>query len=199
MKELFAAFNTDFFRALTTLVIPGAIAVSTWSINLILTFTRLTKLVEQNHVETAFILFVAVIFIGLITEDVGARIESLLDCRADRKTEGKHTEEWYAYLKTAFVCEPIGKRYIRTLVTRLKFELGTAVGILIADSGLIVLWIGGFSSCRLSLILLFLSVVIAAYLGLWEAPASHKLLGKARTLMLEQIRVVKASDDHGST
>src|ERR1700682_3826256 len=98
MKELFAAFNTDFFRALTTLIIPGAIAVSTWSVYLILTFERLKKLVEQNHVETGFVLFVAVVFIGLVIEDVGARIESFLDSRADRRTQGKHTEEWYEYL-----------------------------------------------------------------------------------------------------
>ncbi len=191
MKELFAAFNTDFFRALTTLIIPGALAASTWAIQLILTFAPLKNLVKDNHVESAFVLFIAVVFIGLVIEDIGARIESFLDSRANDQTQGKHTKEWYAYLRTAFVCEPIGRRYIRTLVTRLKFELGTAVGILIADTGLVVLWVGGFSSCRLSLILLLLSLSVAAYLGFLEAPASHRLLAKARSEMLDEIRVVK--------
>jgi len=191
MKELFAAFNTDFFRALTTLIIPGAIAVSTWTVYLVLTYEHLKNLIEQNHVETAFVLFVAVVFFGLVIEDVGARIESRLDRRADQKTEGRHTKEWYQYLRTAFTCEPIGRRYIRTMVTRLKFELGTSVGILIADGGLVVLWADGFSSGKLLLILLFLSLVIAAYLGFWEAPASHRLLARARTEMLDEIRVVK--------
>jgi ABC-type proline/glycine betaine transport system permease subunit len=95
-------------------------------------------------------------------------------------------------LKTAFVCEPIGRRYIRTLVTRLKFELGTAIGILVADIGLVGLWVGGFASLRLSLILLLLSLTVAIYLGLCEAPASHRLLGKARSVMLDEIRVVKS-------
>src|SRR6266478_1564461 len=162
MKELFAAFNTDFFRALTTLIIPGAIAVSTWSVQLVLTFDPLKNLVKQNHVETAFVLFIVVVFIGLVIEDIGSRIESFLDSRADRDTQGEHTKEWYDYLRTVFICEPIGRRYIRTLVTRLKFELGTAIGILIADSGLVVLWVGGFSSGKLSVILLLLSLVVAA-------------------------------------
>jgi hypothetical protein len=192
MKELFAAFNTDFFRALATLLIPGSIAVSTWSIELILIFEPLKKLVEQNPVERAFVLFVAVIFVGMVIEDIGSRIESWLDKRADRKTQGKHTEEWYAYLKTAFACEPIGRRYIRTLVTRLKFELGTAVAILVADVGLVVLWAEGFAPPWLSLTLLVLSLVIAAYLGLCEAPSSHRLLAKARTAMLSDLRIVKA-------
>src|ERR1700741_2054858 len=98
MKELFAAFNADFFRALTTLIIPGALAVSTWSVHLVLTFERLKKLVGKNHLETAFLLFIVVIFIGLVIEDIAARIESQLDTRADGKTHGKHTEEWYEYL-----------------------------------------------------------------------------------------------------
>ena len=192
MKELFAAFNTDFFRALTTLIIPGAIAVSTWTIQLVLTFKPLRNAVEQNHVETAFMVFIAAVFIGLVIEDVGARIENFLDGRADDRTQGRHRQEWYEYLKTAFVCEPIGRRYIRTLVTRLKFELGTAIGIVIADSGLLALWVAGFSSCRLTLIVLLLSLVVASYLAFLEAPASHRLLATARTKMLEEIRFVKA-------
>jgi hypothetical protein len=79
MKELFSAFNTDFFRALTTLIIPGALAVSTWSIQLVLTFGPLKNLIKDNHVESALVLFIAVVFVGLVIEDIGARIESLLD------------------------------------------------------------------------------------------------------------------------
>lgn len=192
MKELFAAFNTDFFRALTTLIIPGSIAASTWSVQLVLSFATFRRLVSQNHVEASLVLFLTIVFIGLVIEDIGARIEDRMDKRAIESTKGKHKQDWYAYLRTAFVCEPIGRRYIRTLVTRLKFELGTAVGILIADVGLVVLWVEGFASWRFSLVVLLVSLMIAAYLGLWEAPASHQLLSTARSEMLEEIRIIKA-------
>jgi hypothetical protein len=193
MKELFAAFNTDFFRALSTLVIPGGIAVSTWSIQLLLIFEPLKRLVSQNHVEASLVMFLIIVFAGLVIEDIGARLEDAMDQRAVEATKGKHRQDWYAYLRTAFVCELIGRRYIRTLVTRLKFELGTAVGILIGNIGLIVLWIEGFVSYKFSLIVLMLSLLIAAYLALLEAPASHRLLATARSEMLDKIRVVSSA------
>ncbi len=194
VKELFAAFNADFFRALTTLVIPGSIALSTWTVDLSLRFQALRSLISENHVETAFILFIAVIFVGLVIEDLGARIETSLDKKCDKATGGKHTDDWYAYLKTAFICEPIGRRYIKTLVTRMKFELGTAVGILAADVGLVVLWAQGLLTCGLSAVLLSVSLAVAIYLGAVEAPASHRLLAKARAVMLDEIRFVRPTD-----
>jgi hypothetical protein len=135
------------------------------------------------------------LFVGLVIEDIGARIESWLDNCGDKRTDAKHTKEWYAYLRTAFICEPIGRRYIRTLVTRLKFELGTSIAIFIAAVGVLVLWIEGLSSSKLSLTLILLSFSLAAYLGLCEAPASHRLLAKARAEMLEEIRFVKPKPD----
>ncbi|MGE5053545.1 MAG: hypothetical protein ACM3WP_05210 [Acidobacteriota bacterium] len=191
VKELFAAFNADFFRALATLIIPGSIALSTWAVDLALRFEQLRALVSSNHIETAFVLFLLVVFVGLVIEDIGSRIEARMDGRADRATNGQHTKDWYLYLKTAFVCEAIGRRYIRTLVTRLKFELGTSVGLLIADMGVVVLYVDGFLSLWALIVPLALTFVLAGYLGLVEARSSHRLLAKARTEMLGDIRIVK--------
>ncbi len=192
VKELFAAFNADFFRALATLIIPGSIALSSWSVALVLRFVSLNELVSKNHIETAFVLFLLVVFVGLVIEDIGSRIEAFMDGCADKTTNGQHTKDWYAYLKTAFVCEAIGRRYIRTLVTRLKVELGTSLGLLVADIGLLMLYLNGFLSIPALIVVVTLSVALAAYLGLVEAPSSHRLLAKARTQMLDEIRIVKA-------
>lgn len=127
MKEPFAAFNADFFRALATLIIPGSIALSSWTVDLVLRFERLKTLVSNNHIETAFVLFLLMVIVGMVIEDIGSRIEKQMDTIADNATNGQHTKNWYSYLKTTFVCEAIGRRYSRTLVTRLKFELGTSV------------------------------------------------------------------------
>lgn len=191
MKELFAAFNRDFFRALATLIIPGSIALSSWAVYLVLRFERLKVLVSNNHIETAFPLFILMVFIGLVIEDIGSRIEARMDTSADRATNGQHTKDWYSYLKTAFVCEAIGRRYIRTLVTRLKFELGTSVRLLIADVGVVILYVDSLLSLRALIVFLALSLVLAGYLALVEARASHRLLAKARTEMLGDIRIIK--------
>src|ERR1041385_6491781 len=102
MKELFAAFNTDFFRALTTLIIPGSVAISTWTVHLLLAFASLKRIFDTNPVERAFVLFMVTIFAGFIIEDMGSRVESLMDRRADRESKGQHSSEWYAYLRMDF-------------------------------------------------------------------------------------------------
>ena len=114
-----------------------------------------------------------------------------MDGCADKATDGQHTRDWYSYLKTAFVCEAIGRRYIRTLVTRLKFELGTSVPVLIADAGIVALYLNGFLGLSALIAFLILSFALATYLGVVEARASHRLLAKARTEMLQEIRIVR--------
>jgi hypothetical protein len=191
VKELFAAFNADFFRALATLIIPGSVALSSWAVYVVLRFERLRVLVSNNHIETAFVVFLLMVIVGMVIEDIGSRIEKQMDTIADRATNGQHTRDWYSYLKTAFVCEAIGRRYIRTLVTRLKFELGTSVGLLIAGAGVVTLYVDEFLSLRALIVFLALALVLAGYLGLVEARSSHRLLAKARTEMLGDIRIIK--------
>ncbi len=126
MPNFFSAFTSEVFRPLVTLIIPGAIGISTWFIALLWHFPSLRALVYQNHAESGFVLLLAMTFAGMFFEDMGAHVETHLD--AWRNTQnGKHLENWYAYLRTAFKADPIGRRYLRTLVLRLKFELGIAV------------------------------------------------------------------------
>jgi hypothetical protein len=125
MPNLFSAFTCEVFRPLVTLLLPGAIAVSTWFVGLLWQFPELRKMAFANHPETGFVLVLAMTFAGMALEDLGTRLETSMDRRRDKQT-GKHFENWYAYLRIAFTTDPIGRRYIRTLVLRLKFELGTA-------------------------------------------------------------------------
>jgi len=73
----------------------------------------------------------------------------------------------------------------------LKFELGTSVALLVANVGVIVLCLGGYLSLLELVLFLEVSFALAGYLGLVEAPASHRLLAEARTEMLDEIRIVK--------
>jgi hypothetical protein len=71
-----AVFQSEVFRPIVTLVVPGFFAISTFAI--------------------------------------GGGSE-------------RHREDGFDYLRLAFDEEPVGQRYIRTLVLRLKFELGMTV------------------------------------------------------------------------
>jgi hypothetical protein len=138
VPNFFSAFTSEVFRPLVTLLIPGAIAISTWFVGLLWHFHDLQTLVHNNHAEADLVLVLAMTFVGLVLEDLGARVESWMDSRREDRS-GEQFDNWYAYLRTAFKADPIGRRYLRTLVLRLKFELGTAFAMLIAGCGL--LWL----------------------------------------------------------
>jgi hypothetical protein len=188
MPNFFSAFTNDVFRPLATLLIPGAIGISTWFVALILHFPALKDLVTQNHAESGFLLLFAAIFAGMVFEDFGARYEVQLDKWADGRTDGDHSKNWNKYLQTAFKADPIGRRYARAKVLQLKFELGTAFGMICGGLGLVWLAWLGLSTCAVLIFGLF-CLSFAAW-GFVEAKETHKVLSKTRAALLGDIRVI---------
>jgi len=186
VPNFFSAFTSEVFRPLVTLLIPGAIAISTWFAALMWHFPDFRTLVYKNHTETGLTLFLAMTFAGLVLEDLGAHAEAEFD--SIRNEDGKHLDNWYAYLRTAFNADPIGRRYVRTLVLRLKFELGVAFGSLSAGIGILWFWyigLGGWSV----LVGEFLCISFAAY-GFYEGWSTHYTLAINRANLLEEVRIV---------
>jgi len=136
MPNFFSAFTTDVFRPIATILIPGAIAISTWFIGLVWHFGAIRDL-TSNHTEVSLVLLLAMIFGGMVVEDLGSTYEGQLDDIAKNATHGKHGEEWDQYLRLVFRDSPVGRRYLGTLVLRLKFELGIAFSMLSAALGLL--------------------------------------------------------------
>src|SRR5438105_6201854 len=109
MKEIFSAFGSEVFRPLVTLLLPGAVAISLWSVFLLQRLPALYKFADANHSEFAWAFVFVALFIGLLLEDLGSRVESkILDPRLNTKTEGEHEGRWWRYLRTAYKVEPIG-------------------------------------------------------------------------------------------
>jgi hypothetical protein len=187
MPNFFSAFTSEVFRPLVTLLIPGAIAISTWFVGLLWHFHDLQTLVHNNHAEADLLLVLAMTFVGLVLEDLGARVESRMDSRREKQT-GKQFDHWYAYLRTAFKADPIGRRYLRTLVLRLKFELGTAFAMLSAGVGLLWLWHLGLNGTVVAFSELPCTVFVVW--GLVEAWSTHDTLAKNRANLLGEIRIV---------
>lgn len=189
MPSFFSAFTSEVFRPLATLLIPGAIAVSTWLIALMWHFVALRQLASNNQTETSLIMFLAMTFAGLVLEDVGSHFEVWLDHRADEKHSGEHTICWNRYLRQAFVVDPIGRRYARTLVLRLKFELGVAFGMMSAGLGLLWLDFLGLD-CKVVLVSGSICVLFMIW-NLCEAAQTHKILGQTRSQLLKEICIVR--------
>jgi hypothetical protein len=170
-------------------LLPGAIGITTWAIAILWRFTAVRNLVSGNHAETGFVFFLAMVFAGLVFEDFGARLEDRFDRWADRRTDGEHTKNWKAYLQIAFKSDPIGRRYARTLVLRLKFELGIVFAMVSAGLGLIWLKVLGLSFAT-ALVCGVLCLAFTVW-GFVEAVETHKLLSKTRAGLLGPIRIVE--------
>jgi len=189
MPNFFSAFSSDVFRPLATLLLPGAIGITTWTIAILWKFPAIKSLVSGNHTEAGFVFFLAMVFAGMVFEDFGARWEVLLDRWADSRTNGQHTKNWDAYLQIAFKSDPIGRRYARALVLRLKFELGVVFGMISAGLGLI--WLGVLG-LRCAVLICCGSLCLSfAVWGLIEASDTHKVLSKTRAALLGTIRVIE--------
>jgi hypothetical protein len=189
VKELFSAFGSAVFVPLVSLVIPGLVAISSWFV-LLDRSERIREVVRPNHTETAFVLMLASIFVGTIIDDLGMRIESYwLDRQRDARTKGLHFEEWWAYLRTPFTVEPSGRRHLRNLVARLKFELGVPVGLVFATPGL---WLNQSTHYLPAILITSLASCLFVYL-LLEAASTHEVLGHLRHELLQQAAAAECS------
>src|SRR5215468_5533992 len=111
------------------------------------------------------------------------RIESWwLDAGRERRTQGSHSKEWWAYLRKPFLNEPSGRRHLRRLVARLKFELGVPIG---ATVTLPALWLNPILSASWATGITVLVACVSTYL-LAEAVATHDALGRLRHELLKE-------------
>jgi hypothetical protein len=116
-----------------------------------------------------------------VSEDLGARLEQCFDKRLAKQPgyEG-HLEEWFKYLRIAFDKEPVGQRYLKTLVLRLKFELGMTIASLPFAGGALCLqapcwWRVGI-----------FCFALGAFAFFWlEAKSSNKALSDLRRELLK--------------
>jgi hypothetical protein len=198
MKDFFSAFGSEFFRPLATLVLPGAIAITPSIVALYWTLIPFRQFVDGNHAETIGGVVIVCVFVGLVLEDWGSRLETYVDsihAAQDRgenvhwyntwrfafnPPSGRLENEWYSYLRLAFKSEPVGHRYMRTLVLRLKFELGCSVASLAA---IISVWFWPITyAVRAGVTCLLL---LASLYFCWEASTSIRTLEKLRHELLK--------------
>jgi hypothetical protein len=185
MKELFSAFGSAVFFPLISLVLPGLTVLSSWYV-LLMRSADFRELIRQNHSETAFVLMLLSIFVGTVVDDLGMRVESIwFDRKRDARTKGLHFEEWWAYLRKPFALEPSGRRHLRNLVARLKFELGVPVALVLALPGV---WLNPMTRYWPAVLMSAGAVCLMAYL-LLEAAATHEALGLLRHELLKQSEV----------
>jgi hypothetical protein len=190
MKDLFAAFGSEFFQPMMTLFAPGAVAVCSWFVGWIQRSNMMAELVSRNHTESAFLLVLTGFVVGLLLENLGSLIEGeYFDKRLPHKERKyqHHIEEWFLYLRQAFAVEPVGHRYLRRLVTHMKFELGMGLALPVFGAGLFFTRLSAIPAILAAIV----SVSSGAYLVLYEARRSHESLSDVRRELLKGIAVIQ--------
>jgi hypothetical protein len=182
VKEFTATFHSEVFRPVVSLVVPGFFAVTTISISAWQRFQIVPTLVDSHPGTAGVIVFMVILTAGLTLEDLGARLEGLFDdwlCKV--KGYEHHKEDWHDYLRLAFDKEPIGHRYLRSLVLRLKFELGMTFALVFFALGGIFI----HASWGWHVALVIIPLIACFYFWI-EARTSNKELSKVRREILKK-------------
>jgi hypothetical protein len=182
VKEILSAFGSEIFRPLATIVIPGALTVAPYFIWFRVNHPSLNDIAKANVAETTLILVGLALFFGMVLDGLGSHIED----GWDQKRDSNHGHNWYRYLRFAFTVEPVGHRYLKTLVLKLKFELGSYLALLLALPATVALTRSATAPREAIAI-----TAVFAFLMLWlrhEAHCSHVALGRLRLNLLDGIQ-----------
>lgn len=185
--DFISAFKSELFRPLATLVVPGGIAVGPYVLVAGYYFPGVAAFWKEHPSASVAILVICIIAVGLIVEDLGAYIErDFWDSKLARENED-HSDHWEQYLKLNLNDEIVGQRYLRTLLTRMKFELAMVPAFFFFWCGL--LWLnrlyGLWRPSRFALLSGVL-LILAIYL-LLESYRSASVMSQTRTLIIEAV------------
>ena len=189
--DLSAAFKTEVYRPVVTIVIPGIVALAPLACYITVRYPGVHEFASSHTLMATIACLLAVIAAGFFLEDLGSLVESRLWEPIQGDTEGL-MKDWYEYLRLAFAVEPLGQKYIGTVVMRLKFELSFGIALIICGLGFT--WLNYAISVGFPGLAIIAFFILAAYL-LYESFQSTKLLRKTRHELLTGIKVIGKAGD----
>lgn len=184
------SLNLTLDRVIIQLVIPGLVAFLPWFIFFINHHVSLNNYLSQNAPITITTVTVVSLIVGLFLENFGGRIEILWFDRMNLKSDPEYKIIWDKYLVLDYQnSEPVGQRYLRNILLRMKFELSLGIAILFMIIGLFVLQNDTViieSTFWRRVILYLLPFLTSLYLLCVEARSSSKVLARTRKLLVEK-------------
>ena len=189
--EKLTSLNLTFDRVFIQMITPGLLA----SFPFILLFFDVRSDVRDFFLQDSKgLLVLSVVMIslvmGIILENIGSRIEvNIYDARLARRKKD-YFETWEKFLLIQYQGgEPIGHRYLRNILFRMKFELSAGVGLLIMTAGLAIYNIDHtiFESVFLNISIVYLLPTgTSVYLLVFEGWRSAEVLAECRKALVEK-------------
>lgn len=189
--EKLTSLNLTFDRVLIQLVTPGLLT----SFPFILLFFDARPDVANFFLQDSRGLLVsAVVLVGLIMgiilENIGSRIEVNIYDNLLSQRKKDYFETWEKFLMIQYQGqEPIGHRYLRNILFRMKFELSAGVGLIIMTTGLGIYNIDHviFRSLLMNTIVVYLfPIATSIYLLAFEGLRSAEVLAECRNALVEK-------------
>ena len=185
--DFVSAVKSDVLRPVLTYVIPGAFVVGP-SLIVLGHYVPQAPVFWNDH-GTAFGLIagLVVIFVGGLLETIGTRLEVLWDRLLAQRPDAKPSN-WEEYLKLRVKDDIVGQRYLRNLVTRMKFELSMVLALPLSGVGLA--WTNALYnvwSCLVIALIELLLLALTSYLA-WESYQSAILLERTRRLVIDAVQ-----------
>lgn len=189
--EKLTSLNLTFDRVLIQLVTPGLLT----SFPFILLFFDARPDVAEFFLQDSKGLLVTTIVLvalvmGIILENIGSRIEvNIYDNLLSRRRK-EYFENWEKFLMIQYQGqEPIGHRYLRNILFRMKFELSAGAGLIIMTAGLGIYNIGHviFESIIVNVLIVYiLPLATSIYLLAFEGWRSAEVLAECRKALVER-------------
>ena len=134
--DLISGLKSEFFRPLVTLIVPGAISVAPLVLLAQARIAAIGPFWKDHPAAFTAILLTTIVAAGLVLENLGSRIEeSIWDPMLKRRNKS-FDEEWHEYLQLNTRDEIVAQRYLRSMLTRMKFELAAAPAFMLHAIGL---------------------------------------------------------------
>ncbi|MGJ5819933.1 hypothetical protein [Paludibaculum fermentans] len=195
MKELTGILDSAVYKLLVTRLIPGATAISTYVWLLASHLTPSPAVCRDFRLEIDLVILFVASAAGLLIDDVGMILENRyfkgLKAELSESTPPRDpTAEWYLYLRTGFVIEPVGHGFLKHILVMLKFEINMAIALMVMSVG--VFWIAMPSAAKIATLVMAWGA--AVFLG---GSAAKKSVDHLATLRFELLKGVRQSVDTG--
>ncbi|MDH5547692.1 MAG: hypothetical protein OEZ43_19110 [Gammaproteobacteria bacterium] len=185
--DVTSVLRDELFKPAVTLLGPGAIAVTPYLIYFSAPSSHIHKLLSSHAGITAVTVVFIFVVVGLLMDNLGARVEIFFDKKLS-STDGytDHDENWKKFWRVAYKDEPVGHRYLRTIVLKLKFELNTLSSLPFFFLGLPLVAYVDIVTVAECVILLLGSMFLFVFL-IFEIELTVKLLSDIRKELLKGI------------
>lgn len=181
--------NLTFDRVLIQLIIPGLLACFPFLLLFFELQPDILAFFQSNSTLMATFVILLSLISGIILENFGSRIEVHYYDEKQLKMDDEYLDVWDKFLQLAYDKEPIGHRYIRNILFRMKFELSVGVSLVFMTIGLGIYNYTHviFSNLLLNILVVYvLPIMGTLYLIFIEGWQSSKILHATRKLLVEK-------------